>query len=272
MSKVLKNNEISTDDMESLDAVSGGIEDSTLTRAAVLLQKKSHSVGDKSGVVNYNNPNEISCVCHGCGRVFTRDIHSTSVTCPFCQMKHHFESAEEVHMTRDDAFAFNKMRVLAVKTQLSNRRRGQSGFVLSAPDQDTHFNDAMTQTSLQMGTREYETYVEHIKENAPSKPDDQFHTELEGRNAQLQADMNEANAGRGTGDYFERKTLGEANKREKHDETIALMRQRAMNSKNPKDDAVVRRIGEDNPLIHDMNVSHEDYEERMASYIDSLSK
>ena len=46
-------------------------------------------------------------------------------------------------------------------------------------DTDTWSNDANEQPYLMPGTQSYEAYVEQQKESSPSKPDDEFHQELE---------------------------------------------------------------------------------------------
>lgn len=232
------------------------------------LMKKSKEASRKRArqadnyVVDVEKDNLLECLCPNCGHVFYRKIEEEDVSCPYCQAKHHFEEAEEVHLTRQAEQETTKLEKLVAKDKQQKRRQQ---FIVFKP-LDTHENDAKTQTSLQMGTVEYNEYVEDLQESNPAKPDDDFHVDLEARNATLREEMAAVAAGKETGDLFERKAVNESAKRDLHDEAMAAALMYAGYTETRADDLKLSKIGIDNPLLHDMGISPEDYQEKLEEF------
>ena len=232
------------------------------------LMKKSKDAARKKArqadkyTIDVEKEELLECLCPNCGHVFYRKLEEEDVSCPYCQMKHHFEEAEEVHLTRQDEQEAVKLEKLAAKDKQQKRKQR---FIVFKP-LDTHENDAKTQTSLQMGTVEYNEYVEDLQESNPARPDDAFPVDLESRNATLREEMVAVASGDETGDLFERKAMSESAKRDLHDEALAAAMMYAGYTESKKDDYKLSKIGIDNPLVHDMGVSPEDYQETLEEF------
>lgn len=262
----------------AVDSVCGHSSDSSGDRASKLAQK-SREVARKKAMkpIGETEPvrwdQDMVVLCENCGHVFYRKDNSEFFSCPYCQAKHHFEPAEEVLLTRDKERDLTKLEKLATKEKEAERRRQMAGSMVAAVKpvtQDTHFNDAKAQTSLQMGGVEYKEYVEDLQEQAPSAPDDTFHEQLEAHNAALDEQLAQSTREKPMGDFFERKAINEANKRELHDETIGQMKVEASKTERESDDIAISRIGIDNPLLHDVTLTDAEYAKRLADY--GLSK
>ena len=213
---------------------------------------------------------DLVVLCENCGHIFYRKDESEYFSCPYCQAKHHFEPAEEVQVIRENDRDLDRLEKLVMKEKEAERRR-QMGSKLIASirpiTQDTHVDDAKSQTSLQMGSVEYKEYVEDLQEQAPTAPDDEFHVELEVHNAALDDRLAESVGEKPMGDYYERKAINEANKREIHDEVMGMEKVKASKTKRLSDDIAVSHIGIDNPLMHDVTLTDAEYAKRMDEYI-----
>lgn len=258
------------DDLDIVDVFGGSRSNDTNDddRNLRLMQKskdasRKRAVQSDTYVVDTSKDNLVECLCPNCGHVFYIGRDEQDVDCPYCQTKHHFEEAEELHLTRQaEVQEMTKLEKLVAKDKQQKRRQQ---FIVFKP-LDTYENDAKTQTSLQMGTAEYNEYVEDLKEQAPSAPDDAFHVDLEDRNAALRETMVAVAAGKETGDLVERKAAGEAMKREIHDEARAVALVHAGYTETKSDDLKLSKLGIDNPLIHDMGVSVDDYEAALEDF------
>ena len=202
---------------------------------------------------------DLCCVCENCGYVFYRKDVSEFFSCPHCQARHHFEPAELVSFSREEQNTV-KLEKLVAKERDADRRRQ---FGIRPAAQDTSVNDAKNQSSLQMGSPEYREYLEDIQEQAPDRPDDAFHEALERHNVQVEEQMDAAGEENPTGDLMERKAQSEAAKREIHDEVMASLAAVAARTATKADDRIVGKTGIDNPVLHDVNVSSDEYAEEM---------
>lgn len=262
----------------AVDSVCGHSSDSTGDRASKLAQK-SREVSRRKAMkpISDTEPvrwdKDLVVLCENCGHVFYRKDNSEDFSCPYCQAKHHFEPAEEVLLTRDNERDLTKFEKLVTKEKEQERRRQMAGSLaamIKPVTQDTHFNDAKSQSSLQMGSAEYKEYVEDLQEQAPSAPDDQFHEDLEVHNAALDEEMILAVGEKPMGDFFERKAINEANKREFHDEVMGRLKVEASKTERESDDIAVSRIGMDNEFFNDVTLSDAEYAKRLTEY--GLSK
>lgn len=211
----------------------------------------------------------LCCVCENCGYVFYRQDDSEFFSCPHCQARHHFEPAEEVYVIQETKQNQDRLERLMMKEKAVERKKQMLGMP-RVTAQDTRVNDAKTQSSLEMGSDEYQAYVEDIQQNDPMKPDDEFHEDLEARNADHGPNADEpeeSEDGQSSGHLIERKAQSEASKREIHDEVVAALTVEAAATKTKADDLRVAWLSEDNPVLRDVSVSDDEYENALEDFV-----
>lgn len=272
--------EIALEELEEVHSVRGrkrgGLD---LERKQRLLEKSAeqkHRIDSTEKYVTITTesvPDREEYWCVNCGHAFYRKKNESDLTCPFCRAKHHFEQAEEVHLTRRDKDAQMKLSMLAQNSRETRdgemtEKSGKAARNLgrTVVYQDTNVNDAKNQISLQLGSAEYLEYVEDRKENSAQAPDDVFHAELEQQNADLAPKMDEQNNEGIVNEYLDRRALSEAKKREIHDEAVALVMQRASRTETLEDDLKISKLGMDNPILHDIGVSDAKYDDALLEY------
>lgn len=231
--------------------------------------ERRKAVSNMFSVQDNRLDDSLCCVCDGCGYVFYRKDDSEYFSCPHCQARHHFEPVEEMSVSLMDDKDVSKHAALLAKEQAIARRKAVFGSIRPIT-QDSHVDDAKTQSSLQMGTPEYKEYVADKQESDPMKPDDEFHVELELHNETLDDRLLEAVPERAMGEFKDRKALYEAMKREYHDEYVGEMRVEASKTPTLDDDNAVNRIGIDNPVMNDIGVFPDEYQKQLEDYAASL--
>lgn len=125
---------------------------------------------------------------------------------------------------------------------------------------DTWDNDSRNQTSLDLGTAEYEEYVKDHQENAPSKPDDQMHVELEARNAEYPESLTDDLPD--SADVIKQKRIQWQMAKRAMDKRIhASLVSRAKQSPTLEDDAKLKLMEKDDHLIYDEGVTPDNYDD-----------
>lgn len=264
-------------DLVVVDVMASCVSTDSDERRILLMQKKMESDRRKASeklflqTESVRQDEALCCVCENCGYVFYRQDDSEFFSCPHCQAKHHFEPAEELFVTREENLDLARLEKLTMKEKEASRRK-QAGLKPRVTAQDTRVDDAKTQTSLEMGSDEYQAYLEDLQEKDPAKPDDEFHVALEAQNAGETVDGEplEEESQDGSSDSthrVERKAQAASAKLEIHDEVMVELKQEAARTKTKQDDIALSKVSEDNPALWDVNVSDTEYADALEDMV-----
>lgn len=222
-----------------------------------------------------NKPNEsLCCICENCGYVFYRKDDSEDFVCPKCQMRHHFEPAEEVSSLGKGDTDPKRFLKLMLKDKAS-LRKAQAGARIKPLTADTHQDDAKNQASLAMGSDEYKEYLRDLKENDPASHAAQVEKEAADPSQALYsipeeedpAQADDAVLDEQNQRLMDRKAQISLTKLEIHDSVVSDLTRAARLTKTTADDEAVADLSEDNPVLRDETVSSDDYEQELEDFL-----
>ena len=208
-------------------------------------------------------------ICEVCHKIFFTKPNVINPCCPHCGAKLVNEDIRELHVTRerDDEAKETVKRLDRVASKLARR------LSMVSSSQDTWTNESREQVSLEMGSDEYEEYVEDLKASDPMKPDDQAHLELEKHNADLvtklydKVDNPEYKEDLDAERPDRLKIQHEAMKRSVHWNAVKAAIEAARTTDTLSDDQLAVAITTDNPILYDNGVTMGQYDDRLAEYV-----
>lgn len=132
--------------------------------------------------------------------------------------------------------------------------------VLFNNKKDTWINDSRNQTSILPGTPGYEEWLEDLIDDSPFEEDDEMHTELEKKNAELALKLAEK-AAEPADPTSKRKARLQAEKRAVAGKVHAQAVRRALSTETLDDDKRLAQLEDSNVLIYDDGVTVDSYDD-----------
>lgn len=134
-------------------------------------------------------------------------------------------------------------------------------------DADTWTDDGKDQTHLGMGSVEYEAYVEDLKVNAPSAPDDEMHADLEEYNAEIASDMARRMMEKDNLSVEKKKYILQQSKRSIAPKVHKEVLEKALRSDRTDDDRRAGKLGMSNPIILDDEINADEYAGEVEQFV-----
>lgn len=130
---------------------------------------------------------------------------------------------------------------------------------------DTWDNDSKNQTSLDLGSDEYEEYVENLKEHNPFKPDDEMHKDLAEYNMRFAEKLAEK-AAQPEDPTDKKKVRWEMQKRAVSKAVYTNLLRKALGTPDVSDDERLRDFDE-HKLVYDDSVTVDNYDDVMDDIV-----
>ena len=131
---------------------------------------------------------------------------------------------------------------------------------------DTWDNDTKNQTSLDLGSDEYEEYVENLKEHNPFRPDDEMHKNLAEYNVQYAEKLAEKAAMKPEDSTDKKKVRWEMQKRAVSKQVYTNLMRKALGTPEVDDDRRLESFDHDD-LIYNDSVTSDSYDEAMDEMV-----
>lgn len=214
---------------------------------------------------------DIECMCDVCRKSFFRKPDEISWNCPYCGQKFAVDDLEEV-----DTMSENPYKDVVVSDEQSVLRQDRFRAVFEERRSGKWEDGRKEQISLELGSDEYNEYVDDLQENHPDQPDDAFHAALEKRNEDmvtknfdtdadnLEAQKVSSKNGETTVDIQKRE---EMQKRDRHAIAVREAIAAAALTDTLTDDQLARAITSDNMILYDKGVKPDEYIEALKEYV-----
>ena len=246
---------------------SGDIRRNELSKRAAEFRNKHSDLNDfvSEEVATHN----IECTCDVCMKSFFRKSDSKSWDCPYCGHKYELEDLEEINTLQENPY--KDIQVSDTRAQ-ERRQRFQNLFQHRS---DTWEDGRKEQISLELGSDEYEEYLDDLQSNNPENSNDSFHDRLEQHNEDL-VTKNYDGLDNPESAKLEDSSLDDAAKMQRREEmqkrdihaiavreTIAA----AALTETLSDDQLARAITTDNEVLYDRNVKPDEYINALKEYV-----
>lgn len=263
-----------SDDIEDVDELHIDSEDVINRRMllAVCVEKQKQKVRDSIDNTVLNDAEKVEVTCDICHKSFWYKAADKDVICPYCGSYQHIEELEEIHVTRHDDATFIRQEMLNAKAKEQKLRRQQ--MIMTNID-DKWQDTRKEQISLELGSSEYQEYVEDLKEHNPFKPEDEMHQALEEHNEDLVTKLYDKRDNPEVKESDLRvsdsaaKILAreEQQKRSMHAQAVKAALASAVYTETMSDDALATAITTDNPVLYDSSIKPDDYVQAIEDYV-----
>lgn len=214
---------------------------------------------------------EEECTCDICMKSFFRHEDASSWDCPYCGQKYTSEDFEEI-----DTMSENPYKDVVLTEEQRLERQNHFRKIFDEKRNGIWEDNRKEQMSLELGSDEYNEYVDDLHENHPDAPDDAFHALLEKQNEDMvtknfdnDADNQAAKKAKSVSgeNSVSIQKREEMQKRDIHARAVRDVIAAAALTETLTDDVLARAITTDNPILYDKSVKPDEYAEALKEYV-----
>lgn len=236
-------------------------------KAAIVRNRRSDT---EMFVSDERATHDVECTCDLCMKSFLRKPDAKFWTCPFCGHKYELEDLEEV-----DTMSENPYKDMVVSESHLDERRNHFRSIFDKKS-ETWEDGRKEQISLELGSEEYEEYLDDLQRNDPENPDDKFHAKLEKHNEDMvtknfdttdnpEAEKAQRNDIKETSAKIQARE--EMQKRDIHAKAVREAIAAAALTETLTDDQLARAITSDNVVLYDKSVKPDEYVDALKEYV-----